>query len=242
MKNARFKVAMSTVMAVMAGFVLVLGCTQDEESALVAENTDFLNLENASSDIEFMPLNTVPEWVKERVSGEEYEAWVRLSSRYEIDYSILTKTLTDEQKDELYQYIDTLWIQSQDSVGQRSLGYFTVAAQSVFKRIETRQNAETGKEVHGEKGPIVIHRVNGAGEALVKATVSYTVNQNKTKILRASANVYKDGPAARDLSCSSSVNIEGRGVIVNCAGTLVYTVGHGSLSSDFNKSVKVLIL
>lgn len=133
MKNARFKVAMSTVMAVMAGFVLVLGCTQDEESALVAENTDFLNLENASSDIEFMPLNTVPEWVKERVSGEEYEAWVRLSSRYEIDYSILTKTLTDEQKDELYQYIDTLWIQSQDSVGQRSLGYFTVAAQSVLK-------------------------------------------------------------------------------------------------------------
>lgn len=29
---------------------------------------------------------------------------------------------------------------------------------------------------------------------------------------------------------------------VNCAGTLVYTVGHGNLSSDFNKSVKVLIL
>ena len=68
------------------------------------------------------------------------------------------------------------------------------------------------------------------------------MNQSKTKILRASAKVYKDGPAARDLSCSSSVNIEGRGVTVNCAGTLVYTVGHCNLSSDFNKSVKVLIL
>ena len=242
MKKVKFKVAMSMIMAVVAGFVLVVGCIQDEESALIAEKNDFLNLEKAASAIEFMPLNTVPEWVKDRVSGKEYEAWVRLSSRYEIDYSILTQTLTDEQKNELYQYIDTLWIQSQDSVGQRSLGYFTVAAQSVFKRIGTRQNSETGKEVHGEKGPIVIYKVNGAGEASVKATVSYTVNQSKTKILRASAKVYKDGPAARDLSCSSSVNIEGRGVTVNCAGTLVYTVGHGNLSSDFNKSVKVLIL
>lgn len=86
MKKVKFKVAMSMIMAVVAGFVLVVGCIQDEESALIAEKNDFLNLEKAASAIEFMPLNTVPEWVKDRVSGKEYEAWVRLSSRYEIDY------------------------------------------------------------------------------------------------------------------------------------------------------------
>ena len=97
MKKVKFKVAMSMIMAVVAGFVLVVGCIQDEESALIAEKNDFLNLEKAASAIEFMPLNTVPEWVKDRVSGKEYEAWVRLSSRYEIDYSILTQTLTSKK-------------------------------------------------------------------------------------------------------------------------------------------------
>lgn len=241
MKKTKIKVAIFMIMAVMSGIIMVLGCTQDEMADLNSNKYDIWNLEE-KVDTEFMPLNSVPEWIKDKVTEKEYEAWVRLSSRYEIDYSVLSLELTESQKKDLYQYIDSLWIQSQDSVGQSSLGYFTVAVQSVFKRIETRQNSETGKEVHGEKGPIVIYKVNGAGEASVKATVSYTVNQSKTKILRASAKVYKDGPAARDLSCSSSVNIEGRGVTVNCAGTLVYTVGHGNLSSDFNKSVKVLIL
>ena len=84
---------------------------------------------------------------------------VRLSSRYEIDYSILTQTLTDEQKMSCINILIRCGFSLKISVGQRSLGYFTVAAQSVFKRIETRQNSETGKEVHGEKGPIVIYKV-----------------------------------------------------------------------------------
>lgn len=40
MKKVKFKVAMSMIMAVVAGFVLVVGCIQDEESALIAEKND----------------------------------------------------------------------------------------------------------------------------------------------------------------------------------------------------------
>ncbi|WP_302974834.1 hypothetical protein [Paraprevotella clara] len=241
MKKTKIKVAIFMIMAVMSGIIMVLGCTQDEMADLNSNKYDIWNLEE-KVDTEFMPLNSVPEWIKDKVTEKEYEAWVRLSSRYEIDYSVLSLELTESQKKDLYQYIDSLWIQSQDSVGQSSLGYFTVAVQSVFKRIETLQNPEAGKEIHGEKGPIVIHKVNGAGEAFVKAMVSYTANAGLTEILSASVRVYKDGPAAIDFNGSSSVNIEGRGVVVNCGGTLVYTTGRGNLSSDFNKSVRVLIL
>lgn len=43
---------------------------------------------------EYMPLGMIPEWVKFRVSSEEYELWKVLSSKYEVDYSILLTELT----------------------------------------------------------------------------------------------------------------------------------------------------
>ena len=55
---------------------------------------------------EYMPLGMIPEWVKFRVSSEEYELWKVLSSKYEVDYSILLTELTASQK----QQVDSILI------------------------------------------------------------------------------------------------------------------------------------
>ena len=38
---------------------------------------------------EYAPLNTIPDWVSEKVTPKEYELWRTMSSRYEINYSFL---------------------------------------------------------------------------------------------------------------------------------------------------------
>ena len=51
---------------------------------------------------EYTPLNTIPDWVSEKVTPKEYELWRTMSSRYEINYSFLIAdedgtTLSDSQ-------------------------------------------------------------------------------------------------------------------------------------------------
>lgn len=48
------------------------------------------------------PLDSVPEWVKERVTPKEYEIWKTMSSVFYIDYSILKTELSPERKQEIY--------------------------------------------------------------------------------------------------------------------------------------------
>ena len=44
---------------------------------------------------EYAPLNTIPDWVSEKVTPKEYELWRTMSSRYEINYSFLKKDITN---------------------------------------------------------------------------------------------------------------------------------------------------
>lgn len=48
------------------------------------------------------PLDSVPEWVKEKVTPKEYEIWKTMSSVFYIDYSILKTELSPERKQEIY--------------------------------------------------------------------------------------------------------------------------------------------
>ena len=48
------------------------------------------------------PLDSVPEWVKEKVTPKEYEIWKTMSSVFYIDYSILKTELSPKRKQEIY--------------------------------------------------------------------------------------------------------------------------------------------
>ncbi len=49
-----------------------------------------------------MPLDSVPQWVQEKVSEEEYKLWKTMSSVFRIDYSFLKKELSLEKRKEFY--------------------------------------------------------------------------------------------------------------------------------------------
>lgn len=241
MKKAKIKVAIFMIMAAVSGIIMVLGCTQDEMTDLNSNQYDIWKLEE-EADTEFMPLNSVPEWIKDKVTKKEYEAWVRLSSRYEIDYSVLSLDLTESQKKDLYQYIDTLYALSKDSADGKSVGCFTVVTQSVFKRIETLSNPEVGGETHGVTDEQVVYHAIGKTDVYVKATIDYTLNSSKDEILKASPNVFTEGSAAKSFNGSYNANILGRGVELNCSGSLTYELSDGSEKSDsFNKKVNFFI-
>ena len=53
----------------------------------------------------YMPLDSIPNWVKAKVSPAEYELWKQLSHYYQVDYSVLQKDFSQERKKELYRAI-----------------------------------------------------------------------------------------------------------------------------------------
>ena len=48
------------------------------------------------------PLDSVPCWVKEQVSPEEYKLWKTLSSIFRVDYSVLKSEMPSEYKQHIY--------------------------------------------------------------------------------------------------------------------------------------------
>jgi endo-alpha-1,4-polygalactosaminidase (GH114 family) len=50
---------------------------------------------------EYSKLDEVPQWVKEKVSHEEYKLWEVMSSVFQIDYSFLKKDISQERKKEI---------------------------------------------------------------------------------------------------------------------------------------------
>ena len=57
---------------------------------------------------EYAPLNTIPDWVSEKVTPKEYELWRTMSSRYEINYSFLKKDISEKRKKEIYDCINNI--------------------------------------------------------------------------------------------------------------------------------------
>ena len=234
----------ATAIIACSGF-MVWSCNQSDWATLEQNETEIQSLQNEVESPEFMPLNTVPERIKKTLTEEEYQAWKRLSSRYKIDYSILSQYLTAEQKSDLYQYINTLWEQSLDSIGNKPLGYFTVITKSPVKRIENLQYSESGTSgISGTSGPYTIFQANGV-DASVKATVSYTLNSEGTAVSSASANAYGSGVACISYEGSCTCSPQTTAVIISCSGTLRYRLNdntNGETSEDFSEQVTAKIL
>ena len=73
---------------------LRVGCFKSGES---------LDKETGSS---FCPLDSIPDWVKEKTTQKEYELWKKASRYYQVDYSVLQKDLSKDQKRRLYESLE----------------------------------------------------------------------------------------------------------------------------------------
>lgn len=50
----------------------------------------------------YTPVDSVPEWVKEKVTQEEYNLWKTMSSVYQIDYSFLKRNIPNDKRNHFY--------------------------------------------------------------------------------------------------------------------------------------------
>ena len=75
-------------------FISLMACEQNEDWVVNEPMQSF------EENPEYAPLNTIPDWVSEKVTPKEYELWRTMSSRYEINYSFLKKDISEKRKKE----------------------------------------------------------------------------------------------------------------------------------------------
>lgn len=194
----------------------------------------------------FMPLNSVPEWVRQKITPREYQLWKLLSTRYEIDYSILNFDLNAQQKKVLYESIEFLCQEFEEKSDSEPLGYLLIQSlsqsSSIVNRIERLNSPEGETDIYGTAGPITIYSVSGV-DACVKVTVSYSINSKKAEITSASANAYASGRSAIKFEGSCTASPGKTGIVVSCSGTITYNVAVGSeRSSDFSEKTTIAII
>lgn len=99
----------------------------------------------------YMPLDSVPDWVKVRVTPDEYKLWKELSRYFQVDYSILRQDLSGEQNAYLYRSIRELieaveaGIYSKDSL----YGYFTFQPPAGTRSVSVEANHVNGVDYSG---------------------------------------------------------------------------------------------
>lgn len=209
-----------------------------------------LNTRAKSSDLNrvFMPLNSIPEELKDKTSPEEYELWKMMSSRYEINYSFLDMNLREDQRENLKNTLKIICKKIEDgSLGQGNLGYFVV--QKLKKRninsIEKLSRSESG-EVAQESFPEIIYEARNVSFAYVRVKASFYTNSEGTEITRVSGvRAYKDGTNAVSFEGSCSSGGFGSVILnVKCSGTLTYRINNsgGTASESFSKSLNMKVI
>lgn len=230
---------------------LAISCQQGFEleydsEILKANGAKISDLQTRKSDKVmplYMPLDSIPEWVKEKVSQDEYELWEIMSTKYEIDYSILKEELSTSQKDSVYSIIRKLSSDIKDGKIQEYAGYFIIHNLSNAKakdRIERLSRSESGREVSRVGGPSVLYSLQSA-QACVYVTVEYTVDTDKKEIIRAgSPCAYVGGTNGISFNGSCVANPGTTAIVVEGSGTLKYRVGGSEREQNFyNSSVTI---
>ena len=188
----------------------------------------------------YMPLDSVPNWVKTNVSSEEYGLWQRLSHYYQVDYSILREDLSPEQEVELYRMIrQTLADIESGNISSPDLyGYYTF---SPLPKVDTNLSwslshltqIDSNLFLVNKQAPIYYAGKEGQYRVVCSIWYLYDKSQQKATVLKS-----KFG---RTGDCSDLPNIVGnveflsdKGILQgSCAGTLDYVdlLGHNHVEN-----------
>ena len=117
----------------------------DDEEVIAQPRTSMSVASNKK--LVFMPVDSVPEWIKDKVSAEEYQLWKTLSSKFSVDYSILEYPLTDKQKGALYTSVSAFAKDIESGKITRYMGRFTgitLANVATAQRKMLKNRSESG--------------------------------------------------------------------------------------------------
>lgn len=238
--------------AILGGVACSEQFNSDPDAALTANEANIAALTRSVTEIpEYMPLNVIPDWVKVKVTEEEYALWKTMSSIYEIDYSFLEKGLDVKQNEILYETVRNMCRDIVSGENVEYAGYFAVyklsddARMNNIERLTRAENLADGSYV---AGPSIVHSIEGR-EAYVMVTAACEVRDGKIVLVKG-ANAYAVGRDASSFSGSVTGSSYGsNSITVGCAGTLAYYLynphspsGHGRIDySHFNSTVNIVV-
>ncbi|MDD3038313.1 hypothetical protein [Bacteroides sp.] len=194
----------------------------------------------------YMPLDTVPEWVKKKVTLEEYELWKIMSSKYEINYSVLEEELSQRQKDSVYSIIRPLVQNIKDGKTKNNAGYFIIhdLAKSINTcKVERLSNGESDNQRNHVGGPSRLYSVSSNIDAEVLVTIIYCVDVKKREIISVeSPHAFASGLQAVSFNGDCTANKGTTAIVVEGSGTLTYYVTQNEnkkIVKFYNKSVTI---
>lgn len=217
------------------------------KSAILEENgKSILELQTQNSyevTPSYMPLDSIPQWVREKVTSEEYELWRTMSTKYEIDYSILKSELTKRQRDSVYRIVEKLSQDIRDGKVRKNAGYFIIhnlSKSKINNRLETLSDPESDGEISRTGGPSILYSIPN-GQANVYVTIVYYVNTKNKEITKVDKpNAYAGGLNAVSFNGSCTANAGTTAVVVEGSGTLKYLVeGYERENNFYNRTVTI---
>lgn len=175
----------------------------------------------------YSPLNSVPEWVKAKVTSEEYSLWKMMSRYYQIDYSFLAEDLSSAEKDRLYDFVREMYASIKKGEYQMPQGeQFTI---SMPAPIDTSLNwricilSQIDENIRFCKQQAVIYEGKQSNNVYLECSVWYVYDNQKEKmhIIK-----YKVQPAGSFAEFQGSVtfyfNKNNASLVGSVSGTLQY--------------------
>ena len=173
---------------------------------------------------EYAPLNTIPDWVSEKVTPKEYELWRTMSSMYEIN--CINNICERIEKGQINKYEGFLNIADEDGT--------TLSDSQYFGRIATR-SPEGGAEYKTNGCTLYTHSLG----PYIKAAVTYKKSDDDVTIT--SSSVYTGSPyLGNDPSFSGASSVsydkDKKLIAASCSGTLSFKDGSRKVEVTVQKT------
>lgn len=181
---------------------------------------------------EYSKLNEVPQWVKVKVTPEEYELWKIMSTVFQVDYSFLKTDLSEERRMEILDLLQKTVPRIQQGLYSNKGSLFCVADEY---KVDSMESWDTEILECRRKSGIIYSNRDGY-DAHFKLTIIYGYDKQSGKVY--SIKTELEGVSSSGLEIIQNdmpvvtlteVDNEIRG---NCCGTLFFHDKEGKLHSD----------
>lgn len=195
--------------------LLFFACQQVDQESLSIETGDA-----GSTPTPVLLLDSVPTWVKQKVSEENYAILEDIKSKYRIDYSSLQDIEMGTQQEDLYRALSSLQEKMHNHPDMEP-EYLSICFLSAPAMAKVQGVYETTCSA-------TIYQSRQA-EAAILLSLKYTVDMNQKKFLEIlSKTATATGRAATRFEGEVSANISGWTATGDCSGVLYYNVNNGN--------------
>lgn len=137
----------------------------------------------------YAPIDSVPCWVKEIVTDEEYVLWKTLSHYFKVDYSVLLNDdLTPNEKERLYKQVKDICEQVENKTYPYPLGKVLSLKTVTLKPVPLNQwmleeRSVISKNETLNKVSCIIYRGKSNADINLKVTLLYFYNNSSKKMI-----------------------------------------------------------